>query len=380
MEPISLSDLATFAVDEQRGFLPEKDPLTRLPDTYALWERLAADLPYLLMTESVRSAVAQLKPISIEQLTDVYEWQRAMLLLSALGHAHVWNGEQPAERLPAGVAVPWWELSELLGRPPIMSHASLVLYNWRRLDPHGPLDLSNLAPLQLFHGGLDEQWFYLVTVEIEAEGAEALAAMVGAQQAVAATNGEGLGNSLLKLANVIETIFETLERMAEKCDPYIFFQRVRPILTGWESPGIIYEGVSSEPQMYVGGSAAQSALLQSLDAGLGIAHPHADTSPFLQQMRLYMEPAHRNFIAALEQGPSIRRFVLDVQEEHPALVEIYSKCMHALDKFRRKHMEIAVRYITHQTPVGEEAKGTGGTSFASFLGRANKETREHFLG
>ena len=66
------------------------------------------------------------------------------------------------------------ELAERLGRPPVLSYASYALDNWRRIDPDGPVALGNLALLQNFLGGADEDWFILVHVEIEARAAAAL--------------------------------------------------------------------------------------------------------------------------------------------------------------------------------------------------------------
>jgi indoleamine 2,3-dioxygenase len=46
-----------------------------------------------------------------------------------------------------------------------------VLWNWRRFNTDDSVNLSNLACLRTTVAGLDESWFYLVTVEIEAKGA-----------------------------------------------------------------------------------------------------------------------------------------------------------------------------------------------------------------
>jgi indoleamine 2,3-dioxygenase len=265
----------------------------------------------------------------------------------------------------------------MLGRPPVAAHASIVLHNWQRLDANGPIDLGNLGALQLFLGGMDEQWFYLVTVAIEAGGAPALPALVGAQQAVQSERVDDLAQHLTAIGCALASVTHTLLRMPERCDPYVFFQRVRPYLTGWPEPGIVYEGVSDAPQMCAGGSAAQSPLIQALDAGLGVRHLDGVTSPFLLDMRRYMSPLHRRFIEALEAGPSVRQFVLDRSPTHPALRDLYNDCVRGLEDFRQRHIEIAVRYITRQAAKGEEAKGTGGTNFGVFLGRARKETSEH---
>jgi indoleamine 2,3-dioxygenase len=371
--------LTTYQIDPARGFLPAVDPLERLPAFFESWERLASLLPALLLAHQLRPALEQLSPLAVNRLEDDRQRRRAMLLLSVLGHAYVWGEARPARVLPRGIAVPWWQVAETLGRPPIASHASIVLYNWRLLDKDGPLTLNNLASLQSFLGGLDEAWFYLVTVAIEAQGAPALPAMVVAQAAAAAGDLAGVVRQLELIAAVLAEMHALLLRMPEKCDPYIFYHRIRPFLAGWEAPGLIYEGVSETPQQFAGGSAAQSSLLQALDAGLGIVHHDDETRPFLLEMRRYMPPPHRQFIESLEAGPSLRHIILTQRDHHPALYERYNDCVQRLDQFRKAHLEIAVRYILHQTPDREAVKGTGGTSFVPFLSQARRETREGLI-
>lgn len=151
--------LTTYQIDPARGFLPAVDPLERLPAVFEPWERLASMLPALLLAHKLRPALEQLPPLEVNRLEDDRQRQRAMLLLSILGHAYVWGEASPARVLPRGIAVPWWQVAEKLGRPPIASHASIVLYNWRLLDKGGPLDLNNLAGLQLFWGGWMKRGF-----------------------------------------------------------------------------------------------------------------------------------------------------------------------------------------------------------------------------
>jgi indoleamine 2,3-dioxygenase len=370
---------ASYRVDPVRGFLPVQDPLDHLPPAYEEWDRLGEDVSALLMTGQVRRRLEKLTPLDVENLQDDRQRERAMLLLSVFANAYVWADSKPATRIPRGVAVPLCVLAQQLGLPPITTYPSIVLYNWRRLDPAGAIDLQNLASLQLFLGGIDEQWFYLVSVAIEAKGAAALPAIVHAQQAVLADDMESVHSNLHTVVHALEGMIATLMRMPEHCDPYVFYHRIRPVLTGWDEPGVIYEGISDRPQKFYGGSAAQSPLVQSLDAALGVKHADRETRFYLLEMRRYMLSKHRQFIEALEGGPSIREYVLRHKQICPELVEEYNRGIQGVEEFRRRHFEIAVHYITHQAPPGAEAKGTGGTNFSAFLGKSLKETREHLI-
>src|SRR4030081_3601211 len=205
-------------VDPQRGFLPAKDPLTRLPAAFAVWDEIGYDLPKLLAAARARSTLDRLPALDLSELPDEAV-PRAMVLLSFFGHAYVYQSWQTevADRLPAAVARPWVTIASRLGRPPILSYASYALDNWRRLDPAGPIALGNLALLQNFLGGLDEEWFITVHIQIEAQAAAALVALTQAQRAVADGDGQAVMAALRVVADALGRMNQTLLRMPENC-------------------------------------------------------------------------------------------------------------------------------------------------------------------
>jgi indoleamine 2,3-dioxygenase len=160
--------------------------------------------------------------------------------------------------------------------------------------------------------------------------------------------------------------------MYESCRANIFYHRVRPFLKGWPDDGIVYEGVNEEPKIFIGGSAAQSSLLQTLDAGLGITHPSDNSGPFLIQMRKYMPPNHSKVISLLELDPILPKYLN--KNRSIELKDAYEKCVSGLNIFRKKHLEMAIHYISDQAKKGKEGEGTGGTEFITFLTTAKKET------
>ncbi|MBM43954.1 MAG: hypothetical protein CMJ36_02930 [Phycisphaerae bacterium] len=370
------SRLAEHDVDPIRGFLPGEDPLQRLPARYVPWERLAFDLPALVSTHLLRDAIEELPLLDTDALESEAELRRAMLLLSVLGGACAWSRPEPPTRLPRSISIPWSEVAERLDRPMIISHASIVLHNWRRIDPAGEIVAKNLRTLQCFRGGPDEEWFYLVTVEIEARGARALPLLLAAREAAATGDTVKLATSLEALSGVIDDLIHVLGQMEPGCRHDVFYHRVRPFLSGWPEPGMIYEGVTTEPVQLHGGSAAQSSLIQSIDAGLDVPHPHPGTRPFLMAMRHYMPPRHRAFVELLELGPSTR----DAAAGSPSSADAYDACIDALDRFRKAHMGITARYITQQARSVESAIGTGGTEYADFLRRTRTETNDRRIG
>lgn len=383
-------DLATYHVDPQRGFLPTPDPLTQLPTAFACWDEVARELPKLLVTGAVRRSIEQLPRLEVSALQGEHQFERAMMLLSYFGHALVWGEATPTIHLPANLAVPWYAVAQRLGRPPVLSYASYALHNWRRLDPVGPIALGNIVLLQNFLAGVDEEWFILVHVDIEARVAPALVALGPAQVAVCTGQGQELERCLTTVATSLERAYRTLLRMPERCDPYIYYQRVRPYIHGWKNhpalpEGVRYEGVEAyggAPQQFRGETGAQSSIIPALDAVLGITHKNDPLRPYLMEMRDYMPREHRAFIDALEQGPSVREYVIAHRMEQPSLRDAYNACIHWITEFRAKHLEYAARYIHQQSQRDLDnptTVGTGGTPFMPYLKKHRDETLEHLI-
>lgn len=366
-------DLAAYGASRARGFVPKHDPLDRLPGAFRALDDLVPIIPALIMNQDIRRFLTGLPELDIATLTSGAETERGMLILSALAMAHVWGGKEPDFTLPRNIAVPLMALSQRLGRPPIVMHATLVLNNWRRLDPARPLALDNVDTQFTFTGSFDEKWFYLATLGVELAGVPAIVALVDA--VTAAQNGDdaAITEHLTALDTGIRQMSAALMRMTERCDPYVFYNRIRPYLAGWPAPGLTYAGTGTAPQIWAGGSAAQSSLLQSFDAGLGIRHEHAHTRDFLDAMLQYMPPNHRALVSALREASTIRT---RADSGSAALRDAYNACIAAADEFRRKHIGLTSQYIIKQasTHVGPGTIGTGGTDFVEFLRESRVET------
>ena len=369
--------LKRFSVDQERGFLPNPDPFLALHPQFKVWDELGAEMPSLLAKGDFRSAVENLPLINADKFKDNSEVDRAMLLLSMFANAYISCGPDPVRKIPSVLAIPLTEVAARSGRPPISSHASIVLNNWRRINPKGPIELENLRTIQNFLGGQDEDWFFLTTVMIESLGAPAISAILKGLEAAASCDNKIFVDSLKSIGDAVNNCTNVLDRIPEKCDPHIFYSQIRPFLAGWPEEGIIYEGVSDEPKVYIGGSAAQSSLLQSIDAAMGIFHPHSDSGPFLKKMRKYMPPTHRKFIEYLETQIPLKKYV--EQNESRELNDALNRCINTLDGFRKKHMQIVVQYIFDQVKDGGNVIGTGGTDYLSFLSRTRTETSENLL-
>ena len=380
--------IAVPELNHERGFLPLQDPLRRLPKAFDDWEQLALRLPKLLVSDRVRGAIADLPPFPVAAINDSRERERAMLLLSYLGHAYVWGGPRPALILPAVLAAPWYHVAESLGRPPVLSYSSYALHNYFRFDPSREIECGNLALIQNFLGGIDEEWFILIHVEIERKAGPAMAALPACLDAAEEDDAERLEALLTQVDSSLRAIHATLRRMPEWCDPFIYYHRVRPYIHGWKNhpdlpEGVIYEGVEAyggRPQQFRGETGAQSSIVPALDAMLGVGHKQDALRTYLQEMRIYMPPAHRAFIEALEKRASVRPFAQRAGRR--GLTCAYNGCVEALENFRSLHFEYAATYIFQQAQTDAKnphAVGTGGTPFMEYLKKHRDETGRNRL-
>jgi indoleamine 2,3-dioxygenase len=388
---LSLSD---YEISPEQGFLPQ-DPLDLLPDAAALTQ-LGQDLPKLLSARMVRRFVDE-KPSLMASIPATWrpqDYRAAMRVLSFAGHAYVWEApDEPATMLPPQLAKPWYEVARLLGRPPVLSYASYALDNWTRLDPADPIQLGNIVLLQNFLGGQDEEWFVLVHVQIERQAGPALAGLLRAMNGATDNKEDEVLQGLNSLAMAQTAMRDTLLRMKERCDPYVYYNRVRPYIHGWKnSPslpqGLSYEGVAAyagRPQQFRGETGAQSSIVPCLDAGLGIFHAPDPLTMYLKEMREYMPPRHRAFLHLLEQAideqnrPLLSGYVRDRRLKHPDLWTAYCACVELLAQFRDIHIGYADSYIhrQHQAHASNPtAVGTGGTPFMAYLQKHLDETRQ----
>jgi indoleamine 2,3-dioxygenase len=380
--------LIDFGLSEEFGYLPHYDPAQSLSPGNEEWDHFALDIPKLLMGSDFRKRVKELKPFDISALKGAPDIQRAMMILSYIGQSYQWSDNEPAHTLPKNLAHPWYQVGKLIGRPPILSYQSYANDNWRRLDSTGPVECGNIALLQCFLGGQDEEWFILIHIDIEKKAGKALKAIEDAQAAVVKDDADALEEALENLRASLTAMYQVLCRMPEKCDPYIYFHRVRPYIFGWRNNpslpnGVIYEGVDEYKgvgQTFRGETGAQSAIIPAMDAVLGIDHENDVLREYLMEMRTYMPPKHVAFIEAVERGPSVREMVKKVNRR--TLTSLFNTCVEIVGDFRAKHLEYAGTYIHAQaqaTPGNPSAVGTGGTPFMVYLRKHRDETRAQLI-
>jgi len=377
--------IADYGITEEFGYLPAYDPAQSLSAGNEEWDQFGKDLPKLLMGTNFRKRVQALPKFNIDKLNGEAEIQRAMLVLSYIGQSYQWSDNQAATVMPQVLAKPWYEVGKLVGRPPILSYQSYASDNWRRFDQTAPIECGNIGLLQCFLGGQDEEWFILIHIDIEKKAGKALKAIEEAQEAVVAQDAEKVEAALIKMRAALSAMYEVLGRMPERCDPYIYFHRVRPYIFGWRNnpslpDGVVYEGVDEYKgvgQKFRGETGAQSAIIPAMDGVLGIEHEKDELREYLMEMRTYMPPQHVAFIQAVEAGPSVRNFVTTIKKS--SLTQVFNDCIELVANFRAMHLQYAGTYIHAQaqaTPGNPSAVGTGGTPFMIYLRKHRDETKK----
>ncbi|KAH6627447.1 Indoleamine 2,3-dioxygenase [Chaetomium tenue] len=453
--PLSLQDYAVTS----NGFLPEEPPLRRLPDPYyAPWESLVETLSTSIAEQTLRQQVDQLPVLSTDRLTTEPEWRRACVVLAFLTHGYIWGGETAAEILPPPLTTPLLTITTHLGMPPVATYACVNLWNFHQQHPlnttspaspaspsppSAPTNLDALTALHTFTGTPDESWFYMVSVAMEARGAYLVPAMLRTLEAatsarVGKCGAEVVADGLGELAAGIGELGGLLDRMDERCDPMVFYHRIRPFLAGSKNMaaaglprGVFYDGGEGvgEWRQLRGGSNGQSSLVQFLDVVLGVEHKAmGNSSPdsvassakvggesFHQEVRRYMPEPHRRFLedVAVRYPGGMRKAVGDLvadgtggsKEELMAVREAFEGATRALAEFRNKHLQMVTRYIIIPSrqpnpnqgvnlatassrltgtgapegrrpapTAGGELTGTGGTALLPFLKQSRDET------
>lgn len=325
-----------------------------------------------------------------KHLPNLSDAQVRMLMVhySFIVQACVWGEKDAAQVLPRNLAVPYCKLSDRIGQFPLLPYSSYTLDNWGKLDPKGPITLDNIYVIQNFYGGADENWFIMVHIEIEAKAGAALAAIPDLIEAIDAKDAAKVRTQLQVIRAAWEQINPVFDRMPEKCDPYIYYHRVRPYIHGWKGnpalpEGLIYEGVdryAGKPQPFRGQTGSQSSIVPVMDSLMQISHENDPLKEFLDELHQYRPPRHRKLIEDVGARSHLRDFVK--AQNDADLTNLYDDIIDHVQKFRTRHLEYAANYINKQARDSEGNPvdiGTGGTPFMKYLKKHRDESRHHFL-
>ncbi len=375
------------------GFLPN-EPIPKLDNlVFKEWEDLIDKLPELNHNGTTRGEIMKLATFEYPQLKHPWHFKRPYVILSLLTNSYVWCESPPPKVLPEKLAVPFVKVSEYLGISPILTHAAVDLYNWELIDESKPFHLDNLKSVNLMTGTDSESWFYLIMVAIEQVGGSIIKCILDAKESISRNDTDELILNLQEMNTHLLQTCDIIKRMRNRCVPDVFWNVLRPYLSGWKNNedlpnGLVYEGVRDEPFELFGGSAAQSSLFATIDSSLGITH----YDKYFARIRDYMPVKHKDFIEFVKNNINISRYVGATNDKD--LTKMFDVCIATVTKFRQLHFGLVHSYIikmakkdkeddgdvVSESELTDSEKGTGGTELGSFLKTAINETRESMLG
>ena len=373
------------------GFISSQQPLKYLNDKNQdeqILEDLSCSIPKLLLTNKIRKQIDELPDSFFSHDLSKYSEEELRLLnvqFSFLAHAYVWGDLVPSKILCKAIAKPWSNISKMLGRPPILSYASYCLDNWHKINQDEGVNLNNVALNYNFLGGIDEDWFVTIHVCIEHAANKAIqsASNIALKTETSDCDEKVLLEELTSIKEAMLEVNHIFRKMPEKCDPYIYYHRVRPYIFGWKNnpalpDGLIYESCFDEkPQLFRGETGAQSSIVPTLDALLNVVHERDELREYLDEMKSYMPPSHRELIKFIEDTSKVKQQV----SSNKLLMELYDDCCQEISIFRSQHLRYAADYIHNQSTKstlfgsgGSKVRGTGGTPFMKYLKKHRDET------
>lgn len=175
-------------------------------------------------------------------------------------------------------------MSEYLAIQPCGTFAAYCLWNIGYSPTIGNprLNPDDFVSLCKFTDSKEEEWFYVVSVAIEAQGGRLIPKMLDAIDAVEENDTPRVRSFLEAFVACVDGMIITLDRLDENLSREFFYHRLRPYLRGSKNmaksglpDGVFYPrcqcgGEEGEWLAHSGGSNAQSSFIQLMDIMMGI--------------------------------------------------------------------------------------------------------------
>ena len=280
----------------RRGFAPLLEPAATLPAEFAAWDQAAAALPELYRSLRLRRELDALPMLDAgpQSLPDG-DLLRAALVLGFLAQSYWYVETRPVDRLPAALDRPWAQVRERLLRPERTVSVVDLLYNWETANGRrsAELNVENLRLMVPTVGTQEERVFYLTPLEILADSAPMVTAMIRAQEAVAADDPAALEMELAILLERVEQMHSSINRIDPHpgartyVDPVVWAKTVAPLVVP------LKDGDQ-------GPSGTASPIFLALDVFLGRRRFDTYLGREVHRVRTLYPPLWQGFLDALE--------------------------------------------------------------------------------
>lgn len=385
-----------------------------------------------------------LETLTLALVDSKAQLRRAYVVLCMIGHfyihgsaglqvEHLSTSSTPNDSpiIPTPLVIPWLLVSDALGVKPVLSYASQILWNCTLPpSPSAPLP-HDLQVLDTFTGHASELAFDISPARVEYEGSAILREIFSTFYTTfrlpdLPTCIRDMTTHLRIIATALKAMGSHLLTLKRDCNPTHFYHTLRPWIAGSGPKGWTYDlGHSAQKTLVLGGSTAgSSALLQALDAFLGVEVGEGSRT-FRKSMQAYMPRGHREFVQMLEglrggdvvagevwkqvggvegeDGAPLRGFVKSMCEwasredrdgeerrEARELGQAYNDVLRALKGFRDEHFRIVSLFVINQASKAQKMeradtekvdaplKGTGGSDLAKLL-RGHRDSSQNAL-
>lgn len=384
-----------FRVSRERGFLPCRNPMARLPDEYGELERLLQEMPIkradgspgLLDKETLGLTIEKgaLPLYEVHNVDDLdllhalfrdYTFLASAYLLEPCHKRFLASGEYGLARskLPKCISVPLCAIAKRLNVHPFMEYAlSYALMNWQLADERAGFKVENMKLIRAFEGSTDEAGFILVHVAMVSHTSKLVAA---AEDCLRCQNGQELVDPLgeyYKQLCLINTEMETMWKYSHR-DGYNQF---RTFIMGIKDQpmfpeGVVYEGVVDEESgevspkyFFRGESGANDSIIPLSDNILQLTAEMPDNplTMILRDFRTYRPPPQNAFLKYVEQ----RSKLIDLRSlalSNPKASQYYLGCLDKVREFRSRHWNFTKEYILRQS---KHPVATGGSPIVTWL-------------
>eukprot|EP01138_Halocafeteria_seosinensis_P015445 gb/GECG01015763.1/.p1 GENE.gb/GECG01015763.1/~~gb/GECG01015763.1/.p1 ORF type:complete len:529 (+),score=93.67 gb/GECG01015763.1/:1-1587(+) len=408
-----------FHVTDKNGFLSMPEGLRQLPEKYTALEKLMTNMPALIRSDdpdAVAKAVQELPEYNVaEDAGDARLIQSLYRDLSVLTAGYLIEGKQktgkPRTTVPKQLSVPFETVAALLDEKQIMGYDSYALCNTYSVCPDDELNRTNwenLRMIRAFDGGPEEATFTPVHIEMEAHMPQLVKGYNILEPALDKGDKNGVHQGLDTIREGLEKTIVAELKMFNGCEPKNYETHVRPWIFGYVGnpdfpDGVYFEGAKNPgPMKLRGETGAQSTIIPSLDAVLGIEHKKDALRDMLQDLESYRPKPHREYLCYLRnkfykeggftddpnsvqnalrgkedttseesvnQRHRLRDFI--IQSGDRELAKLFNECVRNVYYFRAIHVVYADMYIARYTDFGT---ATGGTPYKAYLRKHRDES------
>jgi len=407
-----------FNVSGDNGFLPIKEPLSKLPDKYNELQKLIDNL-HVMKNEEEKGILGKPNEIVfdiviIPNYKDIIEPENDIFVLQALYRAYTFvtsgftlelsyqefmkNGNYGEARglLPANIAEPLVLVSNKLQAYPWLDyHYAYSLGNYVKKNPEEGLHWKNLDMACKFVGSSDEIGFIMVHVYINEMSPQLVRSVMEYGKATRS------GSSVECYADACDYIFnrtvlyvpqkDIINEHLQECGLVMAemnkrrrdmwtasrherYNDFRVFIMGIKGndkifpDGLTYENCfNNEPQYYRGQTGAQDSIIPMMDIFTGIVdyYPDNQLTQYLLDLRSYRPVCVQNFFNDLREHYKNNNIFEQLKNDSNYEGLIYLlKIVDEVYLFRNGHWQFVQKYIMSNTKY---AFATGGTPITTWL-------------